>query len=85
MEIFRGTLGRNHKIAELMPGESLRFMANDRYDFSAAARKQRRYILYDYLLHYTGQVKRIEYTGSRERKHFTPTAWKEVDERKIIK
>jgi len=78
-------LAENHKIAELMPGESLRFMANDRYDFSAAARKQRRYVLFDYLLHYTGQAKKIRYTDSIKPEPLMIKEWKEVDERKIMK
>ena len=52
-------MAENHKIGELLPGEALRFMAKGRSDFSMTARKQRKYILYDYLVHYLGQAKRI--------------------------
>ena len=78
-------ISENHKIGELMPGGSLRFMANDRYDFSAAARKQRRYVLYDYFIHYLGQVKKLRYTDQFKPQNVPIKDWKEVDERKIIK
>ena len=75
----------NHQIALLRPGDSLRLMFNDRYDWSMSVRKQRRYMLYDYIVHYKGMVKKIEYTGTEVRQELQLKTWKEVDLRKIIK
>lgn len=77
-------MAENHKIGELLPGEALRFMAKDRSDFSMKARKQSKYIFYDYLVHYLGQAKRIIYTDKVKAAPVSITSWKEVDERKII-
>ena len=74
----------NHKIAELRPGETFRYMGNDRLDYTMSARKQRRYRLYDYLVHYMGRVTSIEHSVALSKEPVPITDWRTVDERKIL-
>ncbi|MGB0177659.1 MAG: hypothetical protein ACPF9D_10865, partial [Owenweeksia sp.] len=76
----------DHKIAELKPGQVVRYRINGKSDFTLTSRKQRTFMEYDYFFEYSGKARKI---GFRELHTFqgtiTPVRIKLVDERKILK
>lgn len=78
----------NHGIGLLAPGQGLRYSYTDRLDFSLSARKQRTFVLHDYIILYCGLTKHIEYRDPEQlvtRKLIDPESCKWVDERRVLK
>ncbi|AWO00325.1 hypothetical protein DLD77_00680 [Chitinophaga alhagiae] len=77
----------NHKIADIKPGEPVRYRLNGKSDFTMTGRKERAFLERDYLFEYAGQansivfleLNKIERTKTRAGKPY-----KLVDERKIL-
>lgn len=75
----------NHLIGILKENGPIRYMTNNRWDFSATQRRQRQFLLHDYIIEYKGEYSSIKYHKQLEIKKRIPlTDCKVVDERRIL-
>lgn len=88
-KFYIGSPNRNdHKIAELKLHKPVRYKMNGKSDFTMTGRKQRTFVVYDYIFEYLGQAEKIEFKDLNkiiQTKTVPTDYYKIVDERKILK
>jgi hypothetical protein len=77
----------NHKIAEIKPGQPVRYRLNGKSDFSLSGRRERTFAEYDFIFVYAGQADSIVFKDPKQLQiiKVPPGEYKLVDERKILK